>query len=578
MKKELMQFIEENSLSPFHTYKTQLNSGKSIYKTRDAKSIHTRTLSKLSENFVFSDTSNLFNFFEFTTSEEVIKKRQTFFEQIKTLGSKENSFLKKLTIPRPCWTPNYDVVIVTENTETFTSLKEMNCPVELIISENDISRLESRDIVQFIDCGDYKMLLEILPQSLEINSLDEVYLERFLEKLSGWKNNLEILKENSLSESLRNLVNELSQLINLTGEEHSEILTREKVEESLEKINSEINQKIKDLTISGEALMNILSQGKLPENLQKTLEQAIEESKIPRSVLEISIPVKIDEQELEIYLQRQNSQQFTNTSEKIKSQSESLKQVPKKLEELKKELLFFDFVTGLSQTLRPEMIFPKTSNELKIESSKNIFLESPQPISFNLNQEYKCSILTGANSGGKTTLVEHIIQLISMTQVGLPVYGNVSLPPFSNIYYFAKNKGSISKGAFETLLTQMSGITENLEGETLILADEIEAVTEPGVAGNIIAATADFYIKRNCFLIIATHLGHEIQKTLPEKTRIDGIEAKGLDENFELIVNHNPVQGQLAHSTPELIVEKMANSKQKEYFIFLNEYLKNKKY
>jgi lysophospholipid acyltransferase (LPLAT)-like uncharacterized protein len=46
---------------------------------------------------------------------------------------------------------------------------------------------------------------------------------------------------------------------------------------------------------------------------------------------------------------------------------------------------------------------------------------------------------------------------------------------FSEIYYFAKNKGSTNKGAFETLLTQLSKIQPGKQ--TLILADEIESVT-----------------------------------------------------------------------------------------------------
>ena len=135
-----------------------------------------------------------------------------------------------------------------------------------------------------------------------------------------------------------------------------------------------------------------------------------------------------------------------------------------------------------------------------------------------------------------------------------------------------KTKGSASKGAFETLLSQMSKIKP---GEhSLILADEIEAVTEPGVAGKIISATADYFIRKNCFMVLATHLGYEIQKSLPEGARIDGIEAKGLDENFNLIVDHNPVLGRLAHSTPELIVERMANSDGSDYFLHLHKSLK----
>jgi dsDNA-specific endonuclease/ATPase MutS2 len=203
-------------------------------------------------------------------------------------------------------------------------------------------------------------------------------------------------------------------------------------------------------------------------------------------------------------------------------------------------------------------------------------LDSAQPVSFHLNQENKCSILTGANSGGKTTLIEHIIHLITLSQLGIPITGKVSMPLFTEVYYFAKTKGSANKGAFETLLTQMSKI--NPGKNTIILADEIEAVTEPGVAGIIVSATADYFIQKDCFLIIATHLGQDIQKVLPKKARIDGIEAKGLDENFDLIIDHNPVLGRLAHSTPELIVEKMASSAKtsNDYLVFINNFLKNK--
>ena len=186
----------------------------------------------------------------------------------------------------------------------------------------------------------------------------------------------------------------------------------------------------------------------------------------------------------------------------------------------------------------------------------------------------KCSILTGANSGGKTTLLEHIIQLISYSYLGLPVRGDLKIPIFTDVYYFAKSKGSMSKGAFETLLTQLSEIKTG--DNTLILADEIEAVTEPGVAGRMIAASAGYFIDKDCFLVFATHLGQEIKNYLPKYARIDGIEAKGLDEKNELIVDHNPILGKLASSTPELIVEKMSKSSDNEYFKFLYDYLKIK--
>ncbi|RLI58958.1 MAG: endonuclease MutS2, partial [Candidatus Thorarchaeota archaeon] len=40
--------------------------------------------------------------------------------------------------------------------------------------------------------------------------------------------------------------------------------------------------------------------------------------------------------------------------------------------------------------------------------------------------------------------------------------------------------------------------------------------------------------------------------------RIDGIEARGLNEELELIVDRTPRFGHLARSTPELIVERLS--------------------
>ena len=81
---------------------------------------------------------------------------------------------------------------------------------------------------------------------------------------------------------------------------------------------------------------------------------------------------------------------------------------------------------------------------------------------------------------------------IVLSMLGLPASGLKEIPFFDELYYFAKNKGSPNKGAFETLLTQMSKISG--DKNILILADEIESVTEPGIAGKIISATAKFFI------------------------------------------------------------------------------------
>lgn len=571
MKEELEKFVLKNSLSPFSSGKTLIkNNRKSIYKTRDAKIIHTKVLSKISSKFVFKETCNLWNHFEFTNNISEILRRQEFF---KKLNLQDSGFFKEISKPRASWKPKYDVVAVTEDESTFVALSKLGCGVQLLVSEKDVMELERYDIVQVVDCSDFRILLERLPQSVFIDSVENIYLERYLEELSGWRENFAVLNRSEVSEDVKKLLRELEPMFSLLENREGKIITENEAERILEDVNKVIGMKIKEMTISGEGLMKMLNEGKMPEPILEIVNNAIESSGLSEHIFNLQIPVTIDYKELEYQIKRQSASEFMDLAERIKRNADKLKRVPEILERLSALLLVEDFCMGVSRWINSgneneQKQYPAHSENLYFSDASNMFLDNAQLINFQLDKFNRCSILTGANSGGKTTLLEHVLQNISLFQLGLPINGEVHLPVFSDVYYFAKSKGSTSKGAFETLLTQMAGIKS---GEySLILADEIEAVTEPGVAGKMISATAEFFIKKNCFMILATHLGAEIQKSLPEKARVDGIEAKGLDENFNLIINHNPVLGRLAHSTPELIIEKMANNYPEEYFRYLH--------
>jgi len=572
MKKEILDFINENALSPFEDKKT-IRQNYNLFKTNDAKAVHTKLLTKIFQSFEFTNTENLFSLLSFTEDINEIEKRKDFFSN---LVKRKRDFLIKLIRPKQFWKPRYEVVVVTENEETFIELKKLDCPVQFVTSEQDLASLENCEVVQVIDCENYSPLLETLPQTVFLNSIEEVYLERYLSLLSGWKDNLEILEKEEFDEEGKEIVKELFPLLSLIQEEKRKKLTKRDIDEKINEINEKIQEKIKNMTLSGASIFEIVSKNKIPKEIEELTKQAILESKLPSYLFNVSIPVSLDEREVEKFLKKQDAEEFTSSSEIIKRNARLLIQIPEKLKRLEYLLLYFDFISGLFEFFEKNDLknMIENSEELFIENSKNVFLDKAQPISFNLTREFRCSVLTGANSGGKTTLLEHILQIISLMNFGFPCSGKVNIPVFSEVYYFAKNKGSANKGAFETLLTQMSQIWTGKR--TLILADEIESVTEPGVAGQIISATCNYFVKKNCFLVIATHLGQEIQKRLPASTRIDGIEAKGLNENFDLIVDHNPVLGRLANSTPELIVEKMANSQKLDYFIYLNDYLKGK--
>ena len=64
-----------------------------------------------------------------------------------------------------------------------------------------------------------------------------------------------------------------------------------------------------------------------------------------------------------------------------------------------------------------------------------------------------------------------------------------------------------------------------------------------------------------CMLLV-THLAPSIIEAAGKEMRTDGIEARGLDENLELIVDRTPRRNHLARSTPELIVRRLVERSQ----------------
>lgn len=170
-----------------------------------------------------------------------------------------------------------------------------------------------------------------------------------------------------------------------------------------------------------------------------------------------------------------------------------------------------------------------------------------------------CAVLSGANSGGKTTTIQTLAQIVTMAQTGFPVPAKESyIQIFEEVYFFYKSRGMVSAGAFETMLEQFAEIVTSNKAK-LALFDEVEAMTEPGSAANVIAGLLEILQQDpNSVTVICSHLAGEIEEASPVPIRIDGIEARGLDKNLDLIVDRSPRFGYLARSTPELIVERLA--------------------
>jgi len=180
-------------------------------------------------------------------------------------------------------------------------------------------------------------------------------------------------------------------------------------------------------------------------------------------------------------------------------------------------------------------------------------------------------ILSGANSGGKTCLLQTIAHVSIMAQMGLLVpaaEGKCAVSVFDELYYYEKSSGMLNSGAFEASLKQFN-YTCMSNRIKLVLFDELEAITEPGSATKIIARLLEILDEsKNTISCLVSHLADQIKSAIQIPIRIDGIEASGIKDG-KLIVNRNPRFNYLAKSMPYLIIEKLIlQSEDKEKKIY----------
>ncbi|MEM3803521.1 MAG: hypothetical protein QXX17_03830 [Conexivisphaerales archaeon] len=168
-------------------------------------------------------------------------------------------------------------------------------------------------------------------------------------------------------------------------------------------------------------------------------------------------------------------------------------------------------------------------------------------------------MLTGANSGGKTTLLLTVASIALMTALGLPVPAEESEVTPIPLYLF-RRKMTRKIGSLEHALRSLSPVFGSRQRK-LILMDEFEALTEPGAAGRILASIVNHIAPTSSLLLLVTHLARETLPHIKFSIRVDGIEATGLSEDGELVVERQPRFDHVGSSTPQLVIMKLLKTK-----------------
>jgi len=205
---------------------------------------------------------------------------------------------------------------------------------------------------------------------------------------------------------------------------------------------------------------------------------------------------------------------------------------------------------------------------LAVEDARNVALaadgeEDVQPVTYAVGEHDlpgapsgdRVAVLTGANSGGKTTLLETLCQVALLARMGLPVpAARAEVGPVDSVV-FHRRHASFNAGVLEATLNSV--VPPLSTGErTLMLVDEFEAITEPGSAADLLHGLVTLTVDEDALGVFVTHLADDLEP-LPAAARTDGIFAEGLDGDLELLVDYQPRFDTVGKSTPEFIVSRL---------------------
>ena len=388
-------------------------------------------------------------------------------------------------------------------------------------------------------------------------------LAYFRENRAVWEAALELQGILGKRSAMKDLLDTLD---NLASRESSFADAEKAVADGVAWMNAETTARTKALSLGGDEVLEMMS-GRTPRKV-RDLQAAILREGRERILRETGedfthvfmdgFPVKVDDQAMERKRQEWEGRRKRAAFRSKVDAARRLGGLREKVEAEVQSLLEFDYAFAIGSFALDYGLEPATfGKELRVEHAIHLNLaHQPNgvPIRYELTREHQVALLTGANSGGKTTLLETLGQIVILAHLGLPVNAKDAVVPHVEGVYFFTQKRSLDAGAFESFLKGFLPIVTS-KGTKLVLADELEAMTELEAASRIVGTFIELLRESGSFGVCVTHMAEQVSQHTT--VRVDGIEAKGLDESFNLIVDRSPRMNYRARSTPEFILRRL---------------------
>ncbi|MGA1848514.1 MAG: MutS-related protein, partial [Thermoplasmatota archaeon] len=491
-------------------------------------------------------------------------------------------------------------VMVVEDDEALDALRRKGLDRRcLVISPEELSPGIEGDMI--LVTSSQEIDTEQVPAAAVVHCsapAHEIIPETSLDSFSGLFDRIEAVSRLRSIYGFKTLSGRCVELIGEIGSLSSEHRDPERIREIVEEIRKTVErsleEKISSLTLSGTEALSLLASDQ-PDPLKKIYREhsvlaadiVKERLGTRRDLFRMRYPLEVDEEALDSLIRGIIGHA---AEERFSRKVRIARELVKITDDVKKELEWardLDYRFGLACFTRDLGLSPfdRVEDHLAVSGAADLSLRKEgqyQGVNYHLGpvpeeledifpdrgiSDSRTAMLTGANSGGKTTLLMTLAQVVIMSQMGLPVPADRAFVPGISRVFIYKPKRRLDAGGLETFLKEILPLSTRVDERSLVLADELEAMTELEAASRIIGVFLSELTDRKAFSVVVTHMADEIGKFV--ECRTDGIEARGLDEDHNLLVDRNPVIGLHARSTPELILKKLeARSRGREKEVY----------